>query len=75
MSDRLDAVVQDLAPHPYVQWAVVFRGHLLPVRFSREGEAHRHLLEMQHGKPVTEIDPAAVAAAGARILTTERVAP
>ena len=42
----LNAVVRDLASHPFEQWAIVLGDELLPIRFGRSGEAHLHLSEL-----------------------------
>ena len=51
----LDGVVIDLAPHPFVQFAVVREGQLLPIRFGTEEEAHRHLASVKLGIPLPPV--------------------
>jgi hypothetical protein len=43
---KTNTVAIDLAPHPLVQWAVICRGQLLPMRFATEDEAYTHLAAM-----------------------------
>lgn len=48
----LNAVVVDLSPHPAVQWAVIWQGQLLPMRFGSDEEAALHLASLHVGKPL-----------------------
>ncbi|MEP0323273.1 hypothetical protein [Bauldia litoralis] len=39
----MNGVAVDLSPHPEVQWAVIYQGQLLPMRFHTKMEALDHL--------------------------------
>lgn len=47
---KLSTIVVDLAPHPFPAWAIIWKGQLLPIRFSREGEAEAHLAGLEEAR-------------------------
>ena len=43
-----NGVVKDLAPHPFIAYAVVWNSQLLPIRFSKLEEASAHLRTLRY---------------------------
>lgn len=57
----MNGVVTDLARHPAVDYAVVWRGLLLPIRFTRKREAYEHLESMKRGEVQPPVEQEAAA--------------
>ena len=51
----INGVVRDLAVDPVEQWAVIWDGQLLPIRFGKKAEASDHLYGLQTGIVVRKV--------------------